>query len=162
MSFLHKQYEMSLPTDSECSREFNQKAWMRWLSIWIRPAFVMIHHLVSLHVQLRFFFFFFLYFHIMFETKSLPPMRCFNGVSRIPGMVPGQPQRASLAPPLEQKEQQWNLPLWRLLTLRINGEPCRPRPERDIYFLSQTATEQPCKTSVYSLMQLKHWVLASR
>lgn len=46
----------------------------------------------------------------------------------VPGMVPGQPQRASLAPPLEQKEQQWKVPLCCLnflCTFRINGEPCR-------------------------------------
>lgn len=57
----------------------------------------------------------------------------FNDLLRVPGMVPGQPQRASLAPPLEQKEQQWNVPLWRLnflFTFRRNGEPCRARRER--------------------------------
>lgn len=44
----------------------------------------------------------------------------------VPGMVPVQPQRASLAPPLEQKEQQWNKPRWRLnflFTFSTKGDP---------------------------------------
>lgn len=57
-----------------------------------------------------------------------------------PGMVPGQPQRASLAPPLEQKEQQWNFPPWRLnffCTFRMNGEPCSSGETGEVHVSGQ-------------------------
>lgn len=81
--------------------------------------------------------------------KSIPLSRHFNDLLCVPGMVPGQPQRASLAPPLEQKEQQWNVPLWRLnflFTFKMNGEPCRARQGR----VSQISQSVKVETSQHS------------
>lgn len=63
-----------------------------------------------------------------------------------PGMVPGQPQRASLDPPLEQKQQQWKVPPWRLVfldTLSAKGDPCRGRVAADTLGQSQSRPNPP-------------------
>lgn len=95
---------------TEIRNHFNQKAQTRVGSATISPAFKLLLHLSSLHVQLktkRATCIHFFSVHCEKLNENCPSEQtCFNDLLRVPGMVPGQPQRASLAPPLEQKEQQ--------------------------------------------------------